>query len=467
MRFFLLLSFALLYGTRSFSQNTIIDSLKETLKTEKTDTGKAIILYNLSYYYQKYKPDSALLLARRAFQLSKEASFLKGQSNSLGQIAGAFNRLGNYPEALEYYIEQLKIEEIRNSPEGIASVYLNIALVYDSETNQDKSLFYAYKADSIVRQYKFHELLLYTSLNIGNIYTNINKLDSALYYTTRCYEASVQQKNDLIAGTALNNLGNIYFKLGNLQKAINSYKSSIPFFEHLQDYNTLAECQLGLARTYERTGTIDSAFYFAQAAYKLASANQFLQHALSASDFLSHLYKQKRNFDSAFAYQETMLVLKDSIDNREKIRQSQNITIREQIRQNEIEEMKLQQSKERRQKLQLLAIGIFIPICFFISIFISRRKVHKKVIEFSGIFSILMFFEYLTLFIHPFVAEITHHSPLYEIIILVAIAAFLTPSHHKIEHWLISRLSKINSSRLELLARKAEESPAEEEKCED
>src|SRR5438128_2549907 len=135
MRFFLLLIFVLLYGFKSFSQRTIIDSLQGALTTEKTDTGRAIILSDLSYYYQKYKPDSALLLARRALQLSQDASFLRGQSNSLGQIAGAFNRLGNYTKALEYYLEQFKIEERRNSPEGIASVYLNIALVYDSERN--------------------------------------------------------------------------------------------------------------------------------------------------------------------------------------------------------------------------------------------------------------------------------------------------------------------------------------------
>lgn len=446
----------------SIGQNSITDSLHTALQMEKTDTGKAIILYHLSYYYQKYKPDSALLLAQSAHQLSTSINFVKGQSNSLGQMAGACNRLGNYPKALEYYIEQLKIEEKESSPEGIASVYLNIALVYDSEKNPGKALFYAYKADSLVKLYKLNDLFLYTSLNIGNIYTNINKLDSALSYTKRCYSASIQQKNDLITGTALNNLGNIYLKAGNLKAALKSYKNSIPYFKDMQDYNTLAECELGIAKTFYKARITDSALYFAKESYKLASDNQFLKHALNASEFLSQLYKQKGVFDSAFVYQESMLVLKDAIDDREKIRQSQNITISEQIRQKELEDLKLKESKERHQKLQLLAIGMFIPICFFISVYLSRKKVGKKVIEFSGIFSLLMLFEYLTLFIHPFVAETTHHTPVFEIIIFVAIAAIITPTHHKVEKWLIEKLTKIHSSHQHLRVKPVEAVESEE-----
>src|SRR5277367_451626 len=94
-----------------FSQKSAIDSLQSALKKEKTDTGRIILLFNLSLAYQDSKPDSALALAQDAYFKSKKIKFVRGESRALNQMAFAFSSIGNFPKALEYYIEQLKIEE--------------------------------------------------------------------------------------------------------------------------------------------------------------------------------------------------------------------------------------------------------------------------------------------------------------------------------------------------------------------
>ena len=253
MRLFVLSS-ALLLCSICKGQSHIIDSLRHALQTEKSDTTKAILLYNLSYYYQKFKPDSSLQLALEAYTISREQKFTRGISNSLAQMAGAFNRLGNYPKALEYYIEQLKIEEQQESVIGIAYVHMDIALVYNSERDIEKALFYALRADSIARKNKLANVLVYTSLNVGDIYSDANELDSAKKYTTLCYHESVKQQNDLITGTALNNLGNIDFRAGDVQSALQNFQRSVPYLERMQDMNTLAECKLGMAKVYQKIG---------------------------------------------------------------------------------------------------------------------------------------------------------------------------------------------------------------------
>src|SRR5258706_2528744 len=235
MKLFMITFFVLISCLHSIAQKAVIDSLNTALKTEKTDTGKAIILYYLSYYYQVYKPDSALLLAQMAYTISEKNEYLPGQSMALSEMAGAFSRLGNYAKALEYYIDQLKIEEKRNDPETIASVYMNIALIYNNEHDADKALQYISQANAIVKKNNLFQLFLYTSLNTGDIYEKINKLDSALFYTLQCLRSSIKQKNDQITGTALNNLGNIYSKKGSLQKALNFYEKSIPYLKSMQD----------------------------------------------------------------------------------------------------------------------------------------------------------------------------------------------------------------------------------------
>lgn len=450
MKFIALVCTFLFTAFITCAQKKVIDSLYKDLTYKKTDTDKAVTLYNLSYYYQNFKPDSAMFLAKEAYNLSKKNKFLRGESWALSSMANAFHALHNYPKAIEYFIEQLKIEEKRGIPENIGSTYLSMALVYNSEKEVKKALFYAFKADSIAKFNKLPELALFAKLNIGDIYEKANQLSSAMVYSHNAYDLSLLQKNDQITGVALNNLGNIYIKRTDYEKAYDYYKKSVPFLRASEDYNNLAECYVGIANVFKNLNKPDSAIFYAKQAYKLASNNEFFAKAVDASSLLSKLYKSQSNIDSAFAYQDIMITLTDSIDNKERAKEVESITIAEELRQKEIVEAHEKEMEDRRQKLQLLAIGILIPIFFFISIFLSRRKVNKKVIEFSGIISLLMLFEYLTLFIHPFVAEKSHHSPFIEIIVFVIIAALLTPSHHKVEHWLIGKLSKIREHHLQM-----------------
>jgi tetratricopeptide (TPR) repeat protein len=431
----------LVIATYSIAQTPVIDSLKIELQKAKHDTVRAIQLYRLSYYYQNYKPDTALLLAEQSYDISKQSGFAKGLNASLGQKAAAYNKMGNSAKALETFLEQLKVLEKKNDAENIAAVYLDIAFVYSGKKDIPHALFYAYKADSIARMFPLSDLLLYTSLDIGDMYSKDNQLDSALLYTEKSYRASLQSHNDIITGTALNNLGNIFFKSGKYSDAIYYYKSSLPILQSVQDDNTLSECYLGLAQAYEKQDLNDSSLYFASRSYKLASGNQFIQHALHSSLFLSGLFKKIKNIDSAFAYQETYMQMKDSFDNSEKIRELQVMTFNEQTRQTELAVERRSRQKERKLKLELLLIGMMIPVFFFVSAYISRKKVHLKVIELSGIFSLIFLFEYITLLLHPVISEKASHSPVAEILLFVVIAAVLSPTHHKVEYWLISKLT--------------------------
>lgn len=420
------------------------DSLFRILRKERVDTVKVDILFSISHLYQNYKPDSALLLAQEAYFLSVKHDYLKGESWSLNQMAVAFNNLGNFPKALEYYLEQLRIEEKIGKPANIAIVYMDIALLYTNIKDFHSSVWYSMKADSITRANNLDVYIPYVLLNLGDAYEKSDQLDSALYYTNLCYEMSAKQQNKLLIGTALNNLGNIYTKMGSLKEAYNNYRTGIPFLEEGNDNRSYTETLLGLARVFEKQGQTDSAVIYARKSFELAMKNQFPDKMMMASIFLKDLFKLKGRTDSAFIYQETVLMLKDSLESQKKMQEVQGMTLKEQLRQQEIARQKAQDAKDRVTQLQLLLIGIMIPAFFLLTVVLSRRKVHSRVIELSGIISVLLFFEYITLLLHPFVKEMTHHNAFYEIIIFVCIAAIITPAHHRFQQWLIARLTRMN-----------------------
>jgi tetratricopeptide (TPR) repeat protein len=432
------------------------DSLSALLNEEKTDEGKVELLNALSYAYQDSKPDSALLLAQRAWYLSRKNKDAKGESDALSQMTIAYKSLGNFTKSLEYSIAKLKMDEARESLANLTVSYLYIASLYAESKDFDKGLLYAKKADSIISDLhpqvvrpdsiikRLQDYAPYCFLSIGDIYEKKNMLDSAIVYTQQCLDISMQANNTLLIGTSLNNLGNIYRKSGNDSLALKNYRAGLPFILSNNDHSTYAESTLGMAQVFERMGQQDSALYYGKQSFSVAGANQFIVKSLNAINFLSGLYKKNNSIDSAYAYLEMAGSLKDSIESTEKIRELQNMTTAEQVRQAELEQQRLEQIIDRKEKLQLLFIGIMIPIFFIISIIISRRKVHKRVIEFMGIVSVLLFFEYITLLLHPFIAEKSHHSPIVEIVIFVAIAAIITPAHHRIQHWLLKKLAEYN-----------------------
>ncbi len=106
-----------------------------------------------------------------------------------------------------------------------------------------------------------------------------------------------------------------------------------------------------------------------------------------------------------------------------------------------MQRIKEELEKERLQQLQLLGIGLFIPLLFLSTFLLSRRKINQRLIRFLGIILLLIFFEYLLLLLHPYVVEFTHHTPVFEILIFVAIASILVPAHHKMEHLFIQKLN--------------------------
>jgi hypothetical protein len=186
--------------------------------------------------------------------------------------------------------------------------------------------------------------------------------------------------------------------------------------------------------------------YYASAALQVAHNGPILPKQLDAASFLAEHYRINNNIDSAYFYLAQVKALDDSINSKKKIREMQLMSSNENIRQQEMEENKRVAAKQRKQQLQLLLIGFFIPVFFLLTVLLSRVRIHTRVIKVLGILSLLILFEYLTLLLHPTVAKLTNYTPVYEILIFVAIAAIIIPAHHRLESWLIKKLTQRSGS---------------------
>jgi tetratricopeptide (TPR) repeat protein len=424
------------------AQKSVADSLLSLLATEKIDSNKVTLLWKVAAACNNYNLDTALILAKQSLTLAQKIKFTDGESKAYGTIAKTFSKIGNYPKALENFLGRLKIAELQNDARNLAGVTMNIGTIYVYQEEYRKALPYYFAADSISKANNYENLFYNIALNLGDVYNRLNINDTAFIYFNKSLSLANKLGDDDLIGTSLVGLGNSFYKQNNYASALQHYKQALPYLQKANDDEVICEASIGLAKVYDKLNKNDSAQSFAHNTFAMAKRNGYLLWELEATSFLKNFFKKLNKSDSALLYVEQSQLLKDSISSKDRVRESQILSSNEQIRQAEINENKRIAKVERQQQLQFLFIGIFIPLLFLFTLFLSRIKVHTKVIKLMGILSLLIFFEYLTLLLHPYVLNLTHHTPVFEIMIFVCIAAILIPTHHRIEHWLIEKLTQ-------------------------
>lgn len=416
------------------------DSLQQLLNQETIDSNKVNLMWRLAIALKNTQPERSLIICQQALNLARKIKYTNGESSSLAVMANSFLNLGNYPRSLEYYLQSLKIEEKGTRPFNLVTILINIGIVYVMEEDYENALLYYQKADSVSKRYNVSDHAYNITVNKGDAFDKLDRMDSAyIYYYRSLKIARAEKVNDFI-GASLTGLGHYFRKTNQFDSSKQYYHEAIDYLRLAKNDIITCEAALGLAKLFKEFSKPDSAAWYASYSNKLAIQSGFENDQLKSSEFLRDLYRDEKNADSLFYYYTRVTTLNDTINNKKRLRDIQLITINEQMRQAQLEEERLALKEERRQQLQLLLISLFIPAFFVFTLLLSRVRIPIKVIKVLGVLSLLILFEFLTLLLHPTVKELTHHTPVYEMMIFVAIAAILIPTHHRIEHWLIQKL---------------------------
>jgi tetratricopeptide (TPR) repeat protein len=416
-------------------------NLHENIKNQ-SDSDLIKTYWFIADAYNSFKPDSSVYYAKNGLFLANKMNYDKGREIMLWQLTNAYKSLSDNSKSLEYGLEYLKLIEKKADDNKTAYALLNIAQIYHLNRDYKKALGYYLEVDKLSKKLNDPEIYKQILLDFSDIYEKMDSLNMALIYGQQSLQKAEENRDSGYIGTSNNNLGNIYFKQRDFRFAKKSYLQAIPYLEKSLYNSFLCESYIGLARIAEMNNEIDVAIKLAHQTSLVAKNSSINDKYLLANQLLTNYYQKLNKIDSAFYFQSLVIQIKDSLFNTEKVKQLQLLSIEEDIRQKEIAERILVEKEERHHKLQLLMIGLAIPVFFLVSLFLSRKKVHPKVVEFSGIVSVLLFFEYITLWMHPAVSDLTNHSPVLEIIIFVAVAAIITPAHHKIQEWMVHHLTK-------------------------
>ncbi len=429
------------------------DSIKLLLQNDKEDTSRILHLADLSFEYSDSRPDTTMALALEALTLANRIGFEKGKAVSLNRIGNAYGSLGNYPKALEAYLQALQINERINNLDGIQRNTGNIGATYNDQEDYRQALSYLFKAKALAEQINNKRSLSIALINIGESYLRLKIYDSAKLYTQQSYDVAYQVNYTRQIGSGLYHMGENYFETEQNSQALDNYRLSIPYSIKAENYIRLSDAFLGMGKVFEKLKQKDSVLFYAKQSLSIAREKGFTRELRDAARFLSHYYR-KFSADSAFLYQDISKAANDSLFSQQKQKQFQSLGFDEKLRQQEVVAANLRTKEERSRNLQYaaIALGLITFVIFFL--LLSHSIVaNQKLIRFLGIVALLMVFEFINLYIHPYLSHATNDSPLLMLLVMVCIASLLVPVHHWMEKWVTHQLVEKNK-RIRLAAAK-------------
>lgn len=440
------LLFLVLYNIvpSTFSQSENIDSLRQIVKADKRDSATSKAYFELGNYYftALLNYDSGMVYAQRGAGIAAAAHFLYGEAKCQNLIGNIYWRTGSYDKSLEAFLIALKCIEKGGTEVSYGIMLTNIGNVYAALGDYEKSNEYTYRGNALAEKGQAKASIMVNFLNLGDNYFHLRFYDSARSYAGRAYSMALELGDMEMAGLAMGNTGQVYSATGEHEIALGYYRKAINILGN--NFNTI-EISLGMAKVFQQQGLPDSALYYGRKSFQEALSLKLTPEVLAASLFMADHYKQYREVDSAYRYLNHVIAAKDSLFNQEKTRQIQAMFYEETARQQKLEQAKIEETEERSHNIQyaIIAVGV---ICFLVVILLLSRSVivNEKWIRFLGVLGLLLLFEFINLLIHPFLGSITHHSPSLMFFALVIIAAFLIPVHHRVEHYILKRLTVKN-----------------------
>ena len=353
--------FALLLPALSFSQNAVLDSLKQvasknTVDTSVIDANKQLSIllqeddtnesirygfialekakqlndkFRMAHSYKtigiaydiKGNLDSCLLNLNEALAIFKAINRKDYWSHTLTDKALAYYYRGNYELALRNHLAALDLRKESGNDKYVAQSYNNIGLVYRSKKDYGNAVRFYKQSYAIKAGIGDGAGMLNSLINTGAAYQTNGQYDSAYSYGLQGLQLAkkINSADDIITckeniAAALINLGRpneglVFLQEADKERAPGENKKHL--LTHNEAYGDL----------YRRKNNMPLAIQYFQNALTLAKSNNRMEAAEVFYRKLSKCYFQQGDFKTAYEYSDSGKAISDTLLNEENSRQ--------------------------------------------------------------------------------------------------------------------------------------------------
>lgn len=367
-----------------YSQNDTIDSLRLLIAKEKTDTGKieTLITMGSRFGWGQPKNDSAFFYLQQALQLSQQVNYISGEIYASQGMTNYLRYTGNYSEALRLALQNLKLTEQHRKSDALFFQTRLTGWIYADIGDFNEQLKYAKRLAFLAQSHDDKQTVAYYNAIANNCisraYSDLNLQDSALYYERAVYMYALKSKAPGLLSLATTAIGDIFSNTHRDDSALIYYKNGIYYAKNAGRTDHEAHAYLGLARLFLKGALSDSALFYTHQTLRLLQNTDAPKDLMDAYSLLSELYRNTYQYDSALSYMERFVTMKDSLYNRTKIAQAQNLSFNETLQQQQLEQEKREIRQQYQNKIKLYSLGGVLLILLIIASLLYKNNRNKQ-----------------------------------------------------------------------------------------
>lgn len=362
------------------------DTLEEMARVSKSETSKAKALNFRGHILKgKGKFAEAIQLFRQELVIHEQLNDQKGIAQDFNDIGACFGELFQADSSVVYYLKMAELYEHLGNFSGVASAYANIGNLYADEKTFDKATEFLEKALQIRLQHGEEKKTMYTYNNLATAYGMAGNIDKALAYANKGIAIAVKYQNQYVAGVIEGGMGHLLVKKGMNQEAVEHCERSIKFLEEAKRNVNLVFPLVNISAAYNALNKPELALKYAQKGYAIMQQTKQIDPLGEYFENISKAYEKLGNYKEALTWLKKYQTLNDSIFKAENVKNVAEIETKYQTQKKEAQiaqqnfEISEQKAQNFRQRTWLIALIIgLLAFAVFGYLYNHRNQLKQK-----------------------------------------------------------------------------------------
>jgi signal transduction histidine kinase len=300
-----------------------------------------------------------IAILQQNIQNAEAVNYLEGKAKAYLSLSNAYSYEGeSQDKSVEAILNAIRIYEKMGNKEEMAKTYGVLGWRL-KRRDLYKSIEYMQKGISIAEKNDYNDELKDLYNNYGVLKQWNKEIDSAVYYFKEGLEIKRKQKDEFGIPYSLSNLAGAYLMKENHEKASSLLNESIDLRIKLNDSVGLGENFTQLAEVYYSDQKLNKALDLFQMSSTIARAKEYKALEQFNYEFISRIYQEVNQADSALYYYQKYIAVKDEMFSENKEAKISELTI---AYETEKKELALAKSKIEIQKKNIQLYGALVGI---------------------------------------------------------------------------------------------------------
>lgn len=337
-----------------------------------------------SIYGSKGNYKNALTYMLKGAALKEKANDKRGTSAAYNNIGNMYSDQGKYPEALNYHIKSLKIKEAINDKVGISMSYNNIGLILEIQGKLDEAIAYQFKSLKLKEELNDKQGVSIAYSNLATLYSSQKKYEVSQEYNFKALKIKQELGERQGEGLVMSNIGTVYTSQKKFKEALKYQSKALKIMEEVGSAKDIVIISLGLGDAYNLDKLYSEALPYYEKALKKAKQIDYKDGIRLAYGSLANVHSQLKNYQKAYEYNNLFYQEKDSLLNKESLKQMTEINTKYQTEKKEQEiklltkDQLLKDKTLREQRVIRIALIVGLALFFILSFTLYNRYRFKQ-----------------------------------------------------------------------------------------